>query len=114
MIFTLVALIVVVAALLVALFWGLRGSGRECCSSELKVPREGGRTHIDFLPQMRQALKGEDAEFLARAGVRGLRRRVSRERRRVALSYLSALRQDFEGLMHTRSAVAGNWCRAGV
>jgi hypothetical protein len=69
---------------------------------------------VDFLPQVRQALKDEDGEFLARAGISGLRNRVSRERRRVALSYLSALRQDFEELIYASKAIAALSPEIGV
>src|SRR5690242_4027710 len=89
----------IIALLLVLLGFVLRTSARQ--KSPPAIPTalgEAGRTHVNFLPQMRQALKSEDQEFLARAGVSGLRGRVSRERRRVALSYVAALRQDFEEL----------------
>lgn len=114
MIFTLIALSAVIVALLAVLFWALRGSGRGWHRSISKAPGEGGRTNIGFLPQVRQALQREDDEFLARAAIRGLRGRVSRERRRVALSYLSALRLDFEELMHTSRVIAALSPEIGV
>lgn len=43
-----------------------------------------------------------------------MRKRVSRERRRVALSYLAALRQDFEELMHISRVIAALSPQIGV
>jgi hypothetical protein len=104
---SLIAFGIIVATLLVLLGFVLRGNGEQKrYNSTAKAPEEAGRAHANFLPQMRQALKSEDEEFLARTGVSGLRGRVSRERRRVALSYLVALRQDFEELMHISRVIA--------
>jgi hypothetical protein len=58
---------------------------------------------------MRQALKSEDDEFLARAGMNGLRERIGRERRRVALSYLPpGFRRIDAHFQGDRCAVAGS------
>lgn len=103
---SLVVLGAIVAVLLLLLFWALHGSRRESPGPLSKGLKESGRSHVDFLPQLRQALKDEDDEFLARAGTGGLRGRVGRERRRVALSYLSGLRQDFEELMRIAKVIA--------
>lgn len=97
----------IIAVLLALLGFVLRSNGRQ--KTLPAIPRasaEAGRTHVNFLPQMRQALKSEDQEFLARTGVSGLRGRVRLERRRVALSYLAALRQDFEELIHISRVIA--------
>ena len=115
MILSLIAFGTVVAVLLVLLGIALRNEEQQKGSHTIpKAPDEAGRTHVNFLPQMRQALKSEDEEFLARTGVRGLRRRVSRERSRVALSYLAALRQDFEELMHISRVIAALSPQIGV
>lgn len=104
---SLIAFGTIVAVLLILLIFALRGGGQRKGSYGVEnTSEEAGRAHVDFLPQMRQALKSEDAEFLARTGIRGLRGRVSRERRRVALSYLAALRLDFEELMHISKVIA--------
>jgi len=111
---TLIALVAVVALLLALLGWALGGSGHKSAPHVSKALEPNGRTHVNFLPQMRQALKSEDEEFLGRTGVSGLRGRVSRERRRVALSYLEALRQDFEELIHISRAIAALSPQVGV
>lgn len=112
---SLIAFGAIVAVLLTLLGVALRGKGQQKGSPAFpKAPAEAGRAHVNFLPQMRQALKSEDEEFLARTGIRGLRGRVSRERRRVALSYLAALRQDFEELMHISRVIAALSPQIGV
>src|SRR5215469_10868587 len=102
---TLIALITVAAILLVLLIWAFQGSERKGSSAASRVLKESGRAHVDFLPQLRQALQTDDYEFLSRVGITGLRGRVGRERRRVALSYLAALRQDFEELMQVATVI---------
>jgi len=112
---SLIAFGAIVAALLVLLGFVLRGNRQQTSSYAIpKAPDEAGRAHTNFLPQMRQALKSEDEQFLARSGVRGLRERVSRERRRVALCYLAALGQDFDELMHTSRVIATLSPQVGV
>jgi hypothetical protein len=68
--------------------------------------RETGKRHVSFLPAIQQALGRTDLEFLLQRGPSELVRRVRRERRRIALAYLSALRQDFEGLLRMASIIA--------
>ena len=66
------------------------------------------------LPQIRQALSREDKEFLARAGTSKLRERLKKERRRVALWYLEAMRGDFDGLLRTAKVIASLSPEIGV
>lgn len=109
------AFIAIVVVLLLLLAWALRGNGPHGEShSNWKILEESGRSHVSFLPQMRQALKSEDEGFLARTGPSGLRTRVNRERRRVALSYIVALRQDFEELMRISKVLAALSPQVGV
>jgi hypothetical protein len=65
------------------------------------------RLHVNFLPQIRQALDSADSEFLAEKGGPVLERRVRRERRDVALGYLSALRLEFEDLLRMARIITG-------
>ena len=62
--------------------------------------------HISYLPQIKQVLAHSDFEFLSARGSQGLVKRVRRERRRIALDYLSALRTDFEKLLHFARIIA--------
>jgi hypothetical protein len=96
-----------VVVLLLLLIWALRGS-RTQTKFELGPGflEETGKRHISFLPQIRQALAKTDDEFLSGRGLRALQRRVRRERRAVALAYLSALRGDFQHLLRTAKIIA--------
>ncbi len=96
-----------VAVLLLLLFWALRTPRKrtkpEAGPSSLE---ETGRRHVDFLPQIRQALAKTDYEFLSKKGKGALQRRVQQERRRVALTYLSAIRQDFQNLLRMARVIS--------
>ncbi|HYL86372.1 MAG TPA: hypothetical protein VE263_19260 [Candidatus Angelobacter sp.] len=105
----------VVVVLLLLLAWALRRPGLPARSA--KGPWQLGATggaHVDFLAQVRQALASEDAEFLQRTSVPGLSKRVRRERRRVALKYLRALRRDFESLLRMAKVIAALSPEIGV
>jgi len=96
-----------IATLLFLLLWALRGSGKAPKLEDISGPfGEPGRVHIDYLRQIRQALSPEDQEYLARVAANSLQKRVRRERRRIALAYVSALRQDFERLLRTARIIA--------
>jgi hypothetical protein len=96
-----------VAVLLYLLVWALRGPGKPAKLEDIPSSgEEAGRVHIDYLKPIRQALSCEDEEYLTRVAASSLRTRVRRERRRIALAYLSALRQDFEGLLRTARVIA--------
>jgi hypothetical protein len=58
------------------------------------------------LPQIRQALAPMDFDFLLKSASRDLQRRVRRERLRVALGYLAAVRGDFQSLLRTAKVIA--------
>jgi hypothetical protein len=96
-----------VAILLLLLFWALRGPGTQ---TKFEVGpgflEEMGKRHVSFLPQIRQALAKTDDEFLSGRSPRALQRRVRRERRDVAVAYLSALRGDFQRLLRTAKIIA--------
>jgi hypothetical protein len=96
-----------VVILLLLLFWALRGS-RTQTKFELGPGflEETGGCHVNFLPQVRQALANTDDEFLSGKDLSTLRRRVRRERRDVALAYLSALRGDFQRLLRMARVIA--------
>jgi hypothetical protein len=96
-----------VIVLLLLLAWALRGPARprgpEAVPNALQ---ETGKRHVSFLPAIQQALGKTDFEFLAQRGPKELVRRVRRERRHVALTYLSALRTEFESLLRMASIIA--------
>jgi hypothetical protein len=70
-------------------------------------PFEGlSRRHVAYFSQIRQALAEEDQSFLSSRGSRLLARRLRRERRKVVLAYLSALRGDFASLWRLARVIA--------
>lgn len=62
--------------------------------------------HTPHLPQIKQALANLDLTYLKDRGYPALANRVRRERRRIALSYLTCLRVEFEKLLHLARMVA--------
>ncbi len=93
-------------SLLVALAWlsfsGMHRSPR----GDLGTRPEREYWHIFYLPHIKQALGQADYEYLSARGPAGLAKRVRKERRRIALNYLAALRSDFERLQHMARVVA--------
>lgn len=96
-----------VGALLLLLAWALRGPGRQTKpgADSNEFQKEEGEP-LNFLPQIRQALASADYEFLAERALGGVQRRVRRERRDVALAYLSALRKEFRSLLRMARIIA--------
>jgi hypothetical protein len=104
---TLVLFFGIVAILLLALGWAVwKPQERRKRPTDPHSLEEGGRRHITYFPQIRQALAGADYDFLSKRASRDVRRRVRRERLNVALSYLAALREDFRSLLRMARAIA--------
>jgi hypothetical protein len=104
--YSLIAFAIVAIALLLALFW-LSWSGlRRAPKPNGGLRHERDWRHISYLPQIKQALANADYEFLEARGSRELAKRVAKERQRIALHYLRALRTDFEKLVHFARVVA--------
>ena len=105
--FTLFFFVTIVSGLLVSLVWLLRGLGKR---SEPRAAsgffEESGPRHIDYFPQIRQAMSPGDFTFLESRGSRRLTRSVRKERRRIAMTYLSFLRQDFQKLLRLARVIA--------
>lgn len=89
--------------LLVLLLRDQRGKKLE---PDLNSGEELSRRHVMFFPQIRQALASEDLAFVASRGSRRLAQKVRRERRKVALTYLSYLRADFARLWKLARVIA--------
>lgn len=70
------------------------------------VLEEYGRGHVMHLPQIRQAFAQADLEYLSQKAQSPLVRRVQQERRRVALAYLFAVREDFQSLLRLAKIIA--------
>jgi hypothetical protein len=58
------------------------------------------------LPQIRQALSEEDAEYLGAVLSKELQNDVARERRRIGLAYLLALREEYRRLVRLAKVIA--------
>ena len=95
-----------VALLLLALGWALRKPRNARNLPTDPDALEEGQRHVDYLPQIRQALAAADYDFLSRRASRGALQRVRRDRRGIALAYLSALRGDFQNLLCMASVIA--------
>src|SRR2546430_17442055 len=67
---------------------------------------EEGQRHVDYLPQIRQALAAADYDFLSRRASRGALQRVRKDRRGIALAYLAALRGNFQSLLRMARVIA--------
>ena len=98
----------IVAVLLLLLGWSLRPHKKRTLSSLEPADslQDSGRRHATYLPQIHRALAPADFEFLASRASAKLARRVRRERRRVALTYLSALKEDFQRLLRLARVIA--------
>jgi hypothetical protein len=99
-----VALVALLVALLV---WSLRRPARHAEPPDLASSLEQvGRRHSTYLPLIRQTLSPPDFEFLAARGSAKLVRRTRKDRRRIALSYLTDLRADFYRLLRLAQVIA--------
>jgi hypothetical protein len=96
-----------VGLLLFAFIWSQRKPARRTITPRsVKLLEESGRRHVTYLPAIRQALAESDDDFILQHGSRFMLRRFRRERRRVAIAYLAALRGDFQGLLEMARVIA--------
>jgi hypothetical protein len=93
-------------SLLAVLAWlsfsGMRRGNR----GDLGSRPEREYRHISYLPQIKQSLAQADYEYLSARGPAGLANQMRKERRRIALKYLEALRSEFERLQQMARVVA--------
>src|SRR5258708_6188309 len=88
------------------LFWALRGSFQPPAIKDGLKVLENIPQHLFNMAQIRQGMDPEDLKYAASKGGTRLAATLRRERRRVALMYLSAIRLDFERLLHIARVVA--------
>ena len=62
--------------------------------------------HISHLRQIKQALANTDFMYLKDQGYPSLAKRIRKERRRIAFSYLACLRAEFENLLSLARMIA--------
>jgi hypothetical protein len=97
----------IITLLFFAFLWALRNSKRGMVhGSPAGAPQDFQGSHVTHLPQIRQALAKADYEFVSKNAPARVRRQLARERRRVALSYLSALLGEFDKLLRTARVIA--------
>lgn len=96
-----------VAVLLVLLIWSLRSPKKQSHSSlDPAAFQDADRRHTTYLSQIHRALAPADLEFLASRGSAKLARRVRKQRRRIALLYLSSVQEDFQKLLRLARVIA--------
>lgn len=99
--------VIIIAALFVVFVWSLLSSKKHSAAQlPSSIPQDLQGGHVAHLPQIRRALAPGDFEFASKRIPRDALRRMRRERRQVALSYLSALRSDLDSLLWTGRVVA--------
>lgn len=103
------------ALLLILLVWVLLDPRKRTArNDDMGLAAEFDRRHVIYFPQVRQALAAEDFAFLASRGSREMIRRVHKERRKIALTYLSWLRSDFLKLWRLARVIASMSSQVGA
>ena len=93
--------------ILLLLVWVLRDPRKRAQpDGGLDSAEELGQRHVNYFPQVRQALSADDLVFLSSRGSPQLIRRTRKERRKIALDYLSCLRGDFLRLWRLARVIA--------
>jgi hypothetical protein len=96
-----------VVILLLLFVWLLRKSnGQAGAASVGSLEEEFGGSHVTYLRQVRQAFSKEDYDFVSGKISQEMQRRMRQERKRIALSYLLALRGEFHKLLRTARVIA--------
>jgi hypothetical protein len=96
-----------VLALILAFCWALWNPGKSRRLGRGDSPLEtGSHPHVMYLPQIAQALSRMDYEYLSERVSGKVQRRVRRERLRVALLFLAALREDFQSLLRLARVIS--------
>jgi hypothetical protein len=113
--FTFLLLMGFAVLILFLLVWALGDPRKHARNDgELDSTEGFGQRHVSYFPQVRQALAAEDFAFLSSRGTRQLTRRMHRERRKIALAYLSCLRGDFLKLWRLARVIASMSPQVGV
>jgi hypothetical protein len=88
------------------LFWALRGASQRQGHETSSATAEHAPRNLCHMPQIRRAMDASDLEFAKAKGGQQLETRLRRERRRVALLYLAAVRRDFEQSLRVARVIA--------
>lgn len=97
----------VFAILIVAvLMWAVRGPVKKRRSKDVFGVLESAPHHLCNMASLRQALGTDDIRFVREKGGGAMASELQRERKRVAVLYLEALRRDFESLLRIARVAA--------
>lgn len=88
------------------LLWALRPPKRRLMSPNEVFEALSAQRHYERLPQILQALRKDDTEYVENCGRRELVPRLRAERKRIALQYLGCLQEDFEVLLEASRIIA--------
>jgi hypothetical protein len=102
-----IALFIAIPLVLVVLLaWALRPPKRRSMDASQVFEALSEQRHYACLPQILQALRQEDTDYLNDRGRNDLIRRLRMERKRIALRYLGRLEEDFEILLEASRILA--------
>jgi hypothetical protein len=90
--------------LIALLIWSLRRPTAR--RGRLGALEEQARSHVQYFPQIQQALRRADCDFLQARGGPALARSVERERRKVARDFLRCLDDEFGRLLRLARIIA--------
>jgi hypothetical protein len=85
--------------LVLALAWAVRPPKKVVLSVDDLFNALSERRHYARLPQILQSLRDDDSGFLSRSGHGNLARQLRRDRKRIALSYLNYLQDEYQLLL---------------
>jgi hypothetical protein len=92
--------------LIVLLAWAVRPPKRASLSVDEVLNTLCEKRHYARLPQILQCLREDDTDFLSAGGHRALATRLRRERKRIALRYLTYLQDEYQLLLETSRVLA--------
>src|ERR1700740_1586090 len=93
-------------AFVLLLVWALRPPKRRMMSASEVLEALSEERHYARLPQILQALREEDTEFLSAGGYGELAGRLRAERKRIALRYLDYLEDEYQLLLEASRILA--------
>jgi hypothetical protein len=92
--------------LVVLLAWAVRSPKKAALSVDEVLDTLCEKRHYARLPQILQCLREDDTDFLCAAGHKALAQRLRRERKRIALRYLTYLQDEYLLLLETSRVLA--------
>ena len=103
---TILIFIALAVVLILLLAWVVRPSKKIFLSVDEVLDALSEKRHYARLPQILQALREEDTEFLSTLGFHNLASRIRRERTHIALGYLNSLEEEYQLLLEASRILA--------